>query len=366
MASYEKRPAGWSVRFRCLDEAGTERQVRLSGFPTKREAREAYEGYINEHKAPQARSGSLRSVQELADAYLVYLQPIVKESSFYETAGRISRHILPTFGTEAPEKVTALEISLWQNDLIQRFSRPYLVSLRAAFTAMWNYGMAFHSLRNNPWPAVRLPKDKSVPKEMQIWTPEEFETFLSAVDAPLWRLFFRTLFLTGLRKGEALALSPSDVRGVTLSVTKNITRKTGTGAYAVTTPKTRGSVRKITIPADLAEELHVQRGPFIFGGEAPFSDRTVERYFKDWIAQADVTPIRIHDLRHSHASFLISSGCSIVAVSKRLGHSSVKQTLDTYSHVMQTDEDDIQNAVAAMDLVTDLVTNKKVLMLKKG
>ena len=366
MASYGKRPSGWTVVFRTIDEAGNERQKRLSGFATKKDAREAYEQYVNEHEPMKARAGSLRTVRELSEAYLRYPQPLVKESSFYEVSGRISRHILPTFGDKSPEKVTALELAAWQNNLIERFSRSSIVSLRAAFTAMWNYGMAFHSLRNNPWPAVRLPKDKSVPKEMQIWTPEEFETFLSAVDAPLWRLFFRTLFLTGLRKGEALALSPSDVRGVTLSVTKNITRKTGTGAYAVTTPKTRGSVRKITIPADLAEELHVQRGPFIFGGEAPFSDRTVERYFKDWIAQADVTPIRIHDLRHSHASFLISSGCSIVAVSKRLGHSSVKQTLDTYSHVMQTDEDDIQNAVAAMDLVTDLVTNKKVLMLKKG
>lgn len=366
MASYEKRPAGWSVRFRVIDTAGTERHMRLSGYATKREAREAYEKYMASHETPQGRSGSLRSVQELADAYLLYLRPLVKESTFYETSGRISRHILPTFGTEAPEKVSALELSQWQNDLIQRFSRPYLVSLRAAFTAMWNYGMAFHELRNNPWPAVRLPKDKSVPKEMQVWTPEEFETFLSAVDAPLWRLFFRTLFLTGLRKGEALALSPSDVRGSALSVTKNITRKTGTGAYAVTTPKTRGSVRKITIPADLAEELHVQRGPFIFGGEAPFSDRTVERYFKDWIEAAGVHPIRIHDLRHSHASFLISSGCSIVAVSKRLGHSSVKQTLDTYSHVMQTDEDAIQATLSALDLGPDLGTNKKVLMLKKG
>lgn len=366
MASYEKRPAGWSVRFRVIDTAGTERHMRLSGYATKREAREAYEKYMASHETPQSRSGSLRSVQELADAYLLYLRPLVKESTFYETSGRISRHILPTFGTEAPEKVSALELSQWQNDLIQRFSRPYLVSLRAAFTAMWNYGMAFHELRNNPWPAVRLPKDKSAPKEMQIWTPEEFETFLSAVDAPLWRLFFRTLFLTGLRKGEALALSPSDVRGSVLSVTKNISRKTGTGAYAVTTPKTRGSVRKITIPADLAEELRVQRGPYIFGGEAPFSDRTVERYFKDWIAAAGVHPIRIHDLRHSHASFLISSGCSIVAVSKRLGHSSVKQTLDTYSHVMQTDEDAIQATLSALDLGPDLGTNKKVLMLKKG
>jgi len=54
-----------------------------------------------------------------------------------------------------------------------------------------------------------------------------------------------------------------------------------------------------------------------------------------------VTHIRVHDLRHSHASMLINMGCNIVLVSKRLGHESVSITLDTYGHLYPTQEDDM-------------------------
>ena len=56
-----------------------------------------------------------------------------------------------------------------------------------------------------------------------------------------------------------------------------------------------------------------------------------------WIEKSGVKKITIHEIRHSHASLLISRGVSIVAVSRRLGHSSIKQTLDTYSHIMPSD-----------------------------
>lgn len=83
--------------------------------------------------------------------------------------------------------------------------------------------------------------------------------------------------------------------------------------------------------------------------DAPFADRTVERVFHDASAAAGVPRIRVHDLRHSHASYLISTGCSIVAVSKRLGHCSVKQTLDTYSHALASDEVEVLSKLAEMD-----------------
>ena len=363
MASFEKRGTLWSVRFRFLSESGEERHMRLSGYQTKKAAREAYEEYVAAHDFAQGRPRAPQTLRELAEAYLAYLGPTVKESSLYEVHGRLERHILPTFGEMKAEEVTPLQLVAWQNSIIERFSRSYLVSLRAAFTALWTYAMNFHEIKNNPWPKVRLPKDQSPPAEMSIWTPEQFGQFLDVVDLPEWRTFFRLLFLTGCRKGEALALGPSDVRGSSICISKSITRK-ASGPYAVTTPKTRGSIRRISIPADLADELRNLGGPFLFGGVAPWADRTVERYFKEWIAAAGVPPIRMHDLRHSHASFLISSGCSIVAVSKRLGHSSVKQTLDTYSHALEADEDEIQDVLQKVG--TKVGTDYCTLMLKNG
>lgn len=349
MASYEKRSSGWSVRFRMISETGEERRLRLSGYNTKKEAREAYEKYVAEHKACEDRAGKPRTVAELAEGYFIYLKPNVKEASFIETRGRIERHILPTFGAQKVEDVTALQLVTWQAKISEQFSRSYLVALRAAFTALWNYGITFCDVRNNPWPKVKLPKDQSAPREMMIWTPAEFARFLEEVTDPSWRLFFRTLFLTGCRKGEALALGPGDLSGCILSISKSITRKAPGAPWKITTPKTRGSIRRVTIPLDLAEDLAALPGPFLFGGDAPFADRTVERVFHDASAAAGVPRIRVHDLRHSHASYLISTGCSIVAVSKRLGHCSVKQTLDTYSHALASDEVEVLAKLAEMD-----------------
>lgn len=61
-------------------------------------------------------------------------------------------------------------------------------------------------------------------------------------------------------------------------------------------------------------------------------------------------PIRIHDLRHSHASLLISQGVSIVAVSKRLGHADVKETLNTYAHLLPKDTELIDNILDNINL----------------
>ena len=84
---------------------------------------------------------------------------------------------------------------------------------------------------------------------------------------------------------------------------------------------------------------------FVFGGDRPLPPTSADRAFKSAIARAKVKPIRIHDLRHSCASLLISKGISIVAVSRQLGHSNVEQTLNTYSHMMPDDTTMIYNAL---------------------
>ena len=73
---------------------------------------------------------------------------------------------------------------------------------------------------------------------------------------------------------------------------------------------------------------------FVFGGQVPVSDQTLRRRFDSYAQKAGVKKIRIHDLRHSHASLLINKGQNILIVSKRLGHSNITQTLNTYSHLM--------------------------------
>ena len=84
---------------------------------------------------------------------------------------------------------------------------------------------------------------------------------------------------------------------------------------------------------------------FVFGGAEPLSDQTIRRRLNEYADKAGVKRIRVHDIRHSHASLLINKGQNILIVSQRLGHSDVTQTLNTYSHLMPNVQKQIINAL---------------------
>lgn len=84
---------------------------------------------------------------------------------------------------------------------------------------------------------------------------------------------------------------------------------------------------------------------FVFGGKMPLSDQTLRRKFDDYAKKAGVKKIRIHDLRHSHASLLINKGQNILIVSKRLGHGDITQTLNTYSHLFPNAQKQIIDSI---------------------
>ena len=177
----------------------------------------------------------------------------------------------------------------------------------------------------------------------------EFKKFINEVDRIDHKSFFSFLYFTGCRRGEALALNweDFDFANAKVRINKSITRKIEGKSWLVTTPKNASSIRTISLPANLLSLLEEYRkwqkqkypdAIFVFGSYAPFAGTNIDRSFSEFCKKANVERIRIHDLRHSHASFLISKGISVVAIAKRLGHKNIEQTLNTYSHMMP-DED---------------------------
>lgn len=77
----------------------------------------------------------------------------------------------------------------------------------------------------------------------------------------------------------------------------------------------------------------------VFAGEKPLADSNIQRVQEIACKEAKVKKIRLHDFRHSHASLLLGNGASIVAVAKRLGHTNIEQTLNTYAHMMPQEDD---------------------------
>ncbi len=371
MPSFEQRGKNktWSVRFRETDlDTGEEKNTRLSAHPdgqpfkTKREAQAAYHDYLTaREKEKERRAQMVKTVSsdllftELAEHYFRYMKTRAKESTVYDVYKKYEARVKPYFEDYHLSEITPLLLLNFIGSL-QGYSYNYMTNLYFMVCSILKYGERYHGTPNVSR-QVDKPRKLEPKKEMQVWTAEEFTAFYKAIsdvtlrdplDYDKYRVFFHLLYETGCRKGEAEALywSDFDFTKKTVSITKNITRKVEGMPYQVTTPKNQSSNRTVTLTAELCRELTAfykkqkkvkQHVTFAFGDEDPPTTQSIARVFKAAIEAAGVKQIRIHDLRHSCASLLISKGVSIVAVARRLGHSSVEETLNTYAHMLPDD-----------------------------
>ena len=175
---------------------------------------------------------------------------------------------------------------------------------------------------------------------MKIWTREQFAQFISVVNDPVYHALFTLLFYTGRRKGEILALSPSDILGDKILFDKSITRKTlkADETYAVTSTKAEKS-QLVPVCKTVQKELKSFHGgtPFLFGGEKPIADNKLRRVFLSYCEKAQLSPIRIHDLRHPFVSMLIHMGANFTVIADLISDT-VDQVIKTYGHMYEADK----------------------------
>ena len=377
MPSYEKNKSSglWSVRFREVSpQDGKTTNKRLSGFKTKKDAQYGYEDYIAAKKAAAEQAPpeeptttpSDMPFSALVAEYLQFKKARIKEASFYDVEKKIGTKIAPFFGDTPVKEITPAKILQWQSSL-DGYSYAYRKTLMTHLSLIFNYAERYHDIVNIAR-KVDKPRNLEPKKEMLFWSPEEFAAFISHVERYDYATLFRFLYLSGCRKGEALALTWRDVdltKG-TASISKSFSNKAHEKdkAYSITTPKNASSNRTVHLPPFFAKELAEYRdwqkcaaedAIYVFGGKNPLPPTNIDRVLTKSAAAAGVKRIRIHDLRHSCASLLIHKGVSIVAVSRHLGHSTVEQTLNTYSHMLPDDQTMILNTLSG---VSDKVLSK--------
>jgi len=189
--------------------------------------------------------------------------------------------------------------------------------------------------------------------KMNIMSPEEIGKFLDSARETDYYVFFSTLLCTGLRRGELLALRwrNLDLDSGTLTVVETA-YKLGNGEYRIKEPKTPQSRRNVTLPISLVELFKIYRADqellriqlgislnaddfvFIRPNGSPINPNALTLAFKRIIKRAGLRGIRIHDLRHTHATLMLKAGVHPKVVSERLGHANIGITLDIYSHVL--------------------------------
>ena len=336
MPAYKDKERGtWYASFYYTDWHGDRRLKKKRGFPRKKDAEE----YEREFLRKEAQSCDM-TFGSMTKLYMDDMRPRLRESTIRSKEYLIEGKILPFFGSLPLNAITPAHVRKWQAEILKENPAPtYAKSIHNQLSAIFNYAVKYYRLPENP-ARVAGAVGKKKASEMKFWTVEEFNKFLPCVPRLPARVGFSVMFWTGLRIGELLALTPADIDldAKTLSVTK--TFQTIDGREVVTEPKTPKSRRTIDMPPKLAEMLkgymaalyNLAPDDRLF----PFTKSYFHHQMRKGCEACGLEKIRLHDLRHSHASLLINLGYPVLVVSERLGHEDVETTLQTYGHLYKT------------------------------
>ena len=344
MPAYKMEQRGtWYCKFCYTDWDGAHKQKKKEGFRTKREALEFERMFL-------VRTGTHCNLRfsDVVRLYLEDCRPRLKETTLRTKETMLRGQILPTFGRFEVESITPAHIRAWQNTLMARGLAPtYQKSLHNQLSCVFNFAVKYYRLSANPCvQAGSVGKTRA--EEMHIWTAEEFSRFVEALgDKPVSRAAFLLLFWTGIRSGELLALTAADFdfTAKTLSITKNYARQDG--ADLILSPKTPKSRRVVTLPDFLVEALEPFAAARPEGRLFPRTKHFLYHEMQRGCRLSGVPRIRVHDLRHSHASFLIDKGFSPLLIAERLGHEKIQTTLQIYSHLYPNKQQEVAQQIQA-------------------
>ena len=360
----------YDVMFRIINKEGEEMQKKLSGFPTKTAAKQAHAQFITDQcelvprgtfvRRKKPTTNSAPKVHELIDEYISTLGNHNKESSIIDKRRCYNQWVIPSLGDLRISELTEDCLYRWQDKMWnsenertgEYYSYAYCDKIRAHLNAFLSWVETRYKYPNN-LANVKKPKRRMAKSKMQIWTREEFESFIATVDDPVYHCFFVLAFFTGRRLGELLALTPEDIGRKTLVVEKSLSRRTlDDSAYRITSTKAE---KKQTVPIcdtvrkELTEYKKWRRaneieGSFLLGGTRPIPENTLRRYFNIHAAEAGLKQIRIHDLRHSFVSMLIHLGANWAVIADLIGDT-MQQVVQTYGHLYDSDKFDVVSKI---------------------
>lgn len=326
----------WEVQFYYKDYTGKRIKKHKRGFKTKKEAQE----WENEFKKKEAKDLTM-TFKAFVELYFEDIQHRLKESTIITKKYIVDDKLMPYFGSKKMSDISVADIRKWQAELMARekgYSKTYLKTINNQLNAIMNYAVQYYDLSKNPCRQAGS-MGKGSADEMEFWTREEFEKFLVGVeDKPMSKMAFLVLYWTGLRIGELLALTMGDIDfdNNIINISKSYQRINKKDI--VTDTKTDNGMRNIHIPQFLADELRTYCNKLYGIDERQRIFQCSKHYLEHEMIRGvnatEVKKIRLHDLRHSHASLLISEmNIQPLLVAKRLGHGKIQTTLNTYSHL---------------------------------
>ncbi|EPN9336300.1 tyrosine-type recombinase/integrase [Enterococcus faecalis] len=280
----------------------------------------------------------------------------VKESSFWNTKLIFKKHILPKLGSLYIQKITTAHCQKFANEWSKKSPKRYKRFINYA-GMIFKYAISIDILQKNPMEKINIPivhiNEEDVRK---FYEKNELIDFLTRmkVQFPIMRYtLFSLLAYTGMRKGEALSLQWADINFEDRILFINKSLATGKdGQIILHPPKNKTSRRTISLDPLTVELLrqwkNIQskelKAVKLWNGHNQLLFPNYDNHFmhprtpQTWLEtfyrkNPDILKISPHGFRHTHASLLFASGATMKQTQLRLGHSTIKTTMNVYTHV---------------------------------
>jgi integrase len=341
------KTTGYKVRFRHGVSPRTGKPMQTSEtFKTKREAERfakwidalGAQGAIDELYAAEQQE-AVPSLNALA-AEWIELRPNANDGTKLNYQRLWDRTWGPLVGHLPANRLDEDDLSRAVLTLGRTYSRKSLENQRGLLSGVLTRAVRKGYLSENFARGMGLPSGVHNERgEMRILTLDEFSTVEENIPEH-YRVFVRTLYATGLRFSEAISLQAQDWVKPNLLVRRSL-KWSPDNQRTMGEPKTAAGKRSITVTDELHADLDALKASragsdLLF--TAPRGGMILHRTFwsRVWLpAVSHLEPRpRIHDLRHSHASLLLARGIPIHVVSRRLGHSNIQVTVNTYGHLL--------------------------------
>ncbi len=321
---------------------------------TRREVQEKLTAALRSHQQGLPPPPERQTVGEFLKHWLEEAaRPSVRAATYDSYTRLVRGHIVPAVGHLQLAKLSPQHVQSFINDKLAEGLSPRTVQyLHAVLRRALNQALKWELLPRNVATLVEPPRVRR--PEVQPLTTDQVQIFLEAIRGDRLEALYTLVLAVGLRQGEALGLHWTDLEldGGTLSV-RTALQRIG-GKLCLVEPKTARSRRTITLPPVVVSALRLHRARqlqerLLAGANwqdtglvftttigTPMDARNLTKRFQKALEEAGLPKKRFHDLRHTCASLLLVQGVHPRVVMEILGHSQMSLTMDTYSHVMPT------------------------------
>ena len=239
------------------------------------------------------------------------------------------KRLCERFGERRVNEITSQEIASYINELaLKRYAKRTIQMDRTCMSLIYDYGVLHGMAKENPVKIVGIPKTLKTTKRA---LPDEsdIEKIKKSLDLP-FGLFAYFLMLTGLRRGEALALTYDDIDFEKKRILVSKSLYWEVNQPTIKSTKTN-NVRSVILLDALAEVIPKGKG-YVFGGDKPLTQTVYRRRWKKYCEESGIT-CTPHQLRHLYATILYEAGIDEKLAQELMGHSSITVTRDIYTHI---------------------------------